>query len=101
MIYLFQEVKTNKGAVKMNDVQKKYMIAKAAYDTAVETEDWDFVEDLCTDYVEAEGDLAEWALSVAEESGLIPEKDLKILKEKWMFPQYSPRLVDLAFRLKV
>ncbi|MEC0168629.1 hypothetical protein [Paenibacillus graminis] len=85
----------------MNKLQKNYALAKAAYDTAIETETWELVEGLELPYIEAEGTMVEWALEHAEQSGMIPAKLLETLKEKWMFPQYKTRMVDLAFKLEI
>ncbi|ODA08485.1 hypothetical protein [Paenibacillus polymyxa] len=83
----------------MNNVQKNYMVAKAAYDAAKENEDWELVERLEIPYLEAESDMVEWALDHAEKR--IPPKLMETLRDRWMFPQFHDRMVDLAFRLSV
>ncbi|KJD42543.1 hypothetical protein [Paenibacillus terrae] len=85
----------------MNNVQKNYMVEKAAYDAAKENEDWELVERLEIPYLEAESEMVEWALDHADKSNMIPPELILTLRDKWMFPQYHERMVDLAFRLSV
>ena len=85
----------------MNDLQKTYAVAKAAYDTAFEENNWTLVEELEIPLLEAEAEMVEWALDHAEQSKMIPENLMTILRERWMFPQYHNKMIDLAFTLTV
>jgi len=85
----------------MNKLQKAYAVAKAEYDVAMDVQDWNLVEELETPMLEAEAEMVEWALDHAEKSKLIPTDFLATLRDRWMFPQYHERMVDLAFRLAI
>lgn len=85
----------------MNKLQGAYAIAKAAYDAAAESNDPKLVEDLEIAYLEAEAEMVEWALDHAEQSKMIPANLMETLRDRWMFPQYHDRMVDMAFKLSV
>lgn len=85
----------------MNKLQQAYAIAKAAYDTALEAKDWDLVEELEDGFLEAEAAMVEWALDHAEKTKMIPAAELKTIRDRWIFPPFHDRMVDMAFKLAI
>ena len=83
----------------MNELQKTYAIAKAAYDAAFEAKNWDLVDKLEDPYIDAELALMDWAFAVVIATGKMTKEDTDFLRrnangEKW------DNLVNMAFRLK-
>lgn len=83
----------------MNELQKAYAMAKAAYDAAFAAENWDLVDKLEDPYLDAELALADWAFEVVIATGQMTKEDTDFLRrnangERW------EKIVDMAFRLK-
>lgn len=85
----------------MNEQQQRYAVAKKAYDAAVAAEDWDLVEKIEDEHLDAESALVAWMFSVAEDSGKMPAKELALLKDRWIFPEWNGRIIDMAMRLSL
>ncbi|MCP1306956.1 hypothetical protein [Paenibacillus tyrfis] len=83
----------------MNEIQQAYATAKAAYDAAVESENWELVEQVEDIYLDAESVLVEWALNVAEKTGRLSANEMELLRKNWI--QHHERIVKLAMKLSV
>ncbi|WP_025847567.1 hypothetical protein [Paenibacillus ehimensis] len=81
----------------MNQIQQAYALAKAAYDAAVESENWELVEQLEDAYLDSESILVDWALTVAEKSGKLSDKEIELLRKNWAL--HHERIVNLAMKL--
>ncbi|MBU7318433.1 hypothetical protein [Paenibacillus oleatilyticus] len=81
----------------MNEIQQAYETAKAVYDAAVESENWDLVEQVENAYLDAESSLVNWALDVAEKTGRLSANEMDLLRKNWV--QHNERIVSLAMKL--
>lgn len=83
----------------MNKYQTAYVKAKAAYDAAVESKQWDLADELMEPYVVAEREMVEWMFSVVEKTGAMKKEDIKLMRDNWTSNDFIDRVVDLALRL--
>lgn len=81
----------------MNEIQKEFIEIKAAYDAAVETENWDLVDELEDAYLDAEEKLVNFAIN--EASQYMTDEEIKTLRENWANPKFTEQLINLALRL--
>lgn len=84
----------------MNQLQKTYTLAKAAYDTAFKNEDWELVDKLEDTYIEAEFALVDWAFDEAEKTGKISREDIEFIRKNSNLEQWA-KFVDMGMRLAV
>lgn len=82
----------------MNTIQKKYIKAKAAYETAFKMGRWDLVDQLEDPMIEAEFALVDWAFEVAVKSGQMSKEDTDFMRRNSNGEQWE-KLVDLALRM--
>lgn len=82
----------------MNNIQKTYAKAKAAYETAFKMARWDLVDQLEDPMLDAEFALVDWAFTVAIASGEMSQADADLLRRNSSGDQWE-KLVDLAFRM--
>lgn len=83
--------------MKMNELQRNYLIAKAAYETAFENEDWSLVDQLEDPYIDAEFALVEWIEEIAVNDGTLSQEDIDLMRKNRR--DYVERVVDMAMRL--
>jgi len=79
------------------ELKQKYLQIKAQYEKAMKEENWEAVEELEDKYIEAEIKFVETMLDILKDK--LGEKQHKTLKENWMNPQYSEKVVGLLLKL--
>lgn len=84
----------------INQIQKAYMEAKAAYDTAFKMEDWDLVDQLEDPYLDAEIALVDWSFDECVKTGKFSRSDADLLRRNSNEAQWK-KFVDMALRLAV
>lgn len=79
------------------EIKKKYLQIKAQYEEAMKEENWEAVEELEDKYIDAEAEFVEAMLETLKDK--IGEKQHKTLKENWMNPQYTEKVIGLLLKL--
>jgi hypothetical protein len=82
----------------MNQLQKTYAVAKAAYETAFKAEDWDLVDKLEDPMLDAEFALVDWSFDVVVATGKMSREDTDFLRSNSNLDQWA-KFVDMALRL--
>ncbi|RNB59516.1 hypothetical protein EDM57_05080 [Brevibacillus gelatini] len=83
----------------MNHIQTAYLKMKAAYNQAFAAENWDLVEQLEDEYIEAEIALVNWAIDQAVNTGLMSQEEEKNLRTRWVLESYRDKIISLALRM--
>ena len=83
----------------MNKLQSEYLKLKSMYDQAFKAEDWDRVEEIEDNYIEAEYNLVKWSFNEAVKGGM-KQEDANYMMENSSLEQYQ-KFVTLALQLKV
>lgn len=86
--------------MKLNQVQKTYITAKAAYDAAFKNEDWDLVDKLEDPYIESEFALVTWTFDECIKTGKFSKKDADFMIKNSNTDQWN-KFVDMGMRLAV
>ena len=84
----------------MNEIQKKYIQAKAAYEAAVRSHEWELADKLSDEFLDAEAKLVKWAFEKIDETGMMSDVELSTMWKNWTNPKYTDRILDLCVRLK-
>lgn len=84
----------------MNHIQMKYMIKKGAYDAAFALKDWELVDKLEDQYLDAESDLVEWTLQEVEKTGKMSKEDIAFVRKNMSVKQIE-KLAEMGMRLAV
>lgn len=84
----------------MNELQKTYMLAKAAYDSAFKHEDWELVDKLEDPMLDAEFALVDWVCEEVEKTGQMSKEDIDLVYRNSTLEQWR-KLVDMGTRLAV
>ncbi|NEZ45373.1 hypothetical protein [Paenibacillus alvei] len=83
----------------MNQLQKDYIKARAAHETAMKEKKWDLADELAEPYVQAEMALVNWMFEVVEQTRAMKKEDIEVLKKNWTHHDFNERIVDMALRL--
>ena len=79
------------------ELKQQYLNIKAQYEKAMKDENWEAVEELEDKYLDAEAEFVEAMLETLKDK--IGEEQHKTLKENWMNPQYTEKVIGLLLKL--
>lgn len=80
----------------MNQIQQNYINLKAQYDQLEQSEQWEQLEAMEDNLLDAEFDLVNWSL---DELAKHDKESSDFLRKNWT--QNSNKMIDIALRLKV
>jgi hypothetical protein len=83
----------------MNEIQKAYATAKAAYETAFEAKNWELVDQLEDAYIEAQLTLIDWTIEQVEKTGLMPKEDIEFIRKN-MNNEQMDKIAEMGLRLQ-
>lgn len=81
----------------MTQLQRSYILAKAAYDAAFKTENWELVDKLEDPYLELEFELVEWLKEEAAKTGKMTKEELDYIHQNAGLDVHE-KMVDMALR---
>jgi len=90
------EIENDKEVIQV-ELKAKYLALKAQYEKAMKEENWELVEQIEDDYIDAEEQFVEIALEQLKDK--IGENEYKTIKEHWADPQYNEKVVGLLLKL--
>lgn len=82
----------------MNQLQTEYLKLKNQMEVLENNEQWDELEEMEDQFLDAESDLVNWAINESVKAGMNKE-DAEILKRNWT--KEPERIIKLALSLKV
>jgi hypothetical protein len=82
----------------MNELQLNYLNLKNQYDALEKAEQWDELEEMEDQFLDAESNLVNWAIDETMKAGMKKE-DAEFLKRNWT--QNPEKVIKLALALKV
>lgn len=84
----------------MNELQFNYAKLKAQYETTIEMEMWDLVEEIEDAMLDAEFALMDWVFEKCIEQGKLSKADCDMMRKNSNSEQWD-KMVDLGMRLKL
>lgn len=81
----------------MNQLQLNYLNLKKKMEELKRTEQWEKLEEIEEQFLDAESELVEWAINQAEKAGM-DKKDAEFLKKNWT--RNIDKIISLALQLK-
>lgn len=82
----------------MNQLQLNYLNLKKKMEELERAEQWEKLEEIEDQFLDAESELVEWAINQTEKTGM-DKKDAEFLKKNWT--RNIDKIISLALQLKI
>jgi hypothetical protein len=84
----------------MLEVQEAYLVAKAAYEAAIETKQFDDIEELEDNLLDTEFALYDWFGELAVKTKKMSKEDIELLRRKSTGKQWD-KIIEMAANCKL